>query len=163
MNCYWASQRDHPTRKSRGHNQEQAFSRGRSDVFEISQFIPNCGQPPLLDVVCVPTQHSKHFWFQRASHSHHTQTFCHHFFLSFKRRKPIPSYLYFALVLYLAVLCRQVVFVVADKLPRSRTTWVARNTEKDSDEDAQFKYRRLKSLRRLDCVTNETGLLNCFA
>ena len=99
MNCYWASQRDHPPRKSRGHNQEQAFSRGRSDVFETSQFIPNCGQPPLLDVVCVPTQHSKHFWFQRASHSHHSQTFCHHFFLSFESHPPIPAYLYFALVL----------------------------------------------------------------
>ena len=87
-----------PPRKKRGHNQEQTFSRGRSDVFETSQFIPNCGQPPLLDVVCVPTQHSKHFWFQRASHSHHSQTFFHHFYLSFESRKPIPSYLYFALV-----------------------------------------------------------------
>ena len=29
-----------PPRKNRGHNQEQTFSRGRSDVFETSQFIP---------------------------------------------------------------------------------------------------------------------------
>ena len=82
-----------PPRKNRGHNQEQTFSRGRSDVFETSQFIPNCGQPPLLDVVCVPTQHSKHFWFWRASNSHHSQTFCHHFFLSFESRFPPISIL----------------------------------------------------------------------
>ena len=49
------SKSEGPPRKNRGHNQEQTFSRGRSDVFETSQFIPNCGQPPLLDVVCANT------------------------------------------------------------------------------------------------------------
>ena len=56
MNCYWASQRDHPPRKNRGHNQEQTFSRGRSDVLKhlsSSQTVVN--NPCWMWCVC---QHS---------------------------------------------------------------------------------------------------------
>ena len=149
-----------PPRKNRGHNQEQTFSRGRSDVLKhlsSSQTVVN---------------HSCWMWCVCQHSIPNISGFRELRILTILRLFATTSFYLSKADSLLSLFCPCVVvgsvvptggFVVADKLPRSRTTWVACNTEKDSDEDAQFKYRRLKSLRRLDCVTNETGLLNCFA